>query len=110
MKYVAAFLMAKLAKDAPTAEDVKNILSSVDCQVDDERLKDFMAEVEGKDINALIAAGGQKLASFGGGGGGGGAAAPAAAAAGGGAAAAPAKAEAKAESEEDDDMGFGLFD
>eukprot|EP01064_Diplonema_japonicum_P004949 TRINITY_DN1327_c2_g1_i2.p2 TRINITY_DN1327_c2_g1~~TRINITY_DN1327_c2_g1_i2.p2 ORF type:complete len:110 (+),score=50.83 TRINITY_DN1327_c2_g1_i2:57-386(+) len=109
MKYVAAFLMAKLANDTPSVEDVKNILSSVDCAVDEEKLALFMKETEGKNVNELIVEGSKKMASFGGGGGGGGAA-PAAAAAGGGAAAAPAaKAEAPP-SEEDDDMGFGLFD
>ncbi|KAJ9453734.1 60S acidic ribosomal protein P2 [Diplonema papillatum] len=107
MKFVAAFLMAKLSKDAPTAEDIKTILSSVDCEIDEERLSDFMAEIDGKDVNELITAGSAKMASLGGGGGA--AAAPAA-----GAAAEAPKAEAKKEEvKEESDEGmddFGLFD
>ena len=109
MKYVAAFLMAKLSKETPTAADLKTILSSVDCKVDDARLKEFMAEVEGKDITELIAEGSKKMATVGGGGGS--KAAPAAGDAAGnaGGSAAPAK-EAVKEESEDGDMGFGLFD
>lgn len=73
-----------------------------------------VSELEGKDINELIAEGSQKLASVpsGGGAAAGGAAAGGAAA---GGAAAPAEEEKKEEKEEekeesDEDMGFGLFD
>jgi len=69
----------------------------------------FHGKVDGKDHEALITEGLEKVQTFGGsGGGGGGGAAPAA----GGDAAAPAaaaKVEEKEESEEED-MGFGLFD
>eukprot|EP01060_Flectonema_neradi_P010055 TRINITY_DN171_c0_g1_i1.p2 TRINITY_DN171_c0_g1~~TRINITY_DN171_c0_g1_i1.p2 ORF type:complete len:110 (+),score=49.21 TRINITY_DN171_c0_g1_i1:118-447(+) len=109
MKYVAAFLMAKLTNEAPTAADLKTILSSVDCKIDEARLKEFMAEVEGKDITELIAEGSKKMATVGGGGGGK-AAAPAAGGADAGDSAAPAKKEAAKEESEDEDMGFGLFD
>ena len=62
-----------------------------------------VAELAGKDLEALIAEGSKKLATMPSGGGGG-AAAPAAAA--------PAAAvkEEKKKVESDDDMGFGLFD
>ena len=107
MKYVAAFLLAKMTIDTPSAADVKSILASVDAKVDDARLNEFLAEVEGKDVEELLESGSKLMATLGGGGGAAPAAAPAADA---GAAAAPAAAAAKEPSEEDEDMGFGLFD
>ena len=66
----------------------------------------LLKELEGKDVQEVIAAGREKLASVPAGG--------AVAASGGGAAAAagaaPAKEEEKVEEEEDADMGFSLFD
>ncbi|MED6156849.1 60S ribosomal protein P2-alpha [Stylosanthes scabra] len=98
MKVIAAYLLAVLGGNAaPSASDLKGILSSV----------------EGKDITEVIAAGREKLASVPCGGGGGGVAVAAAPS---GGAAAPAAAEAKKEEkveekeESDDDMGFSLFD
>ncbi|KPI36195.1 60S acidic ribosomal protein P2 [Cyphellophora attinorum] len=115
MKHLAAYLLLGLAGNtSPSADDVKGVLSSVGVDADDDRLSKLLEELEGKDINELIASGSQKLASVPSGGGGGGAPAAggAAAASGGGAAAAeeaaPAKEEEKEES--DEDMGFGLFD
>ena len=109
MRVVAAVLLAVLGGNAnPTADDVKKILGSVGVEADAESVTKLLGELEGKDINELIAAGRAKLQSVPSGGGGG--AAPAA----GGAA--PAAAEAKKEekkeepSEEDEDMGFSLFD
>lgn len=96
-------------KAAPTADDVKGILSSCGIDTDEEMLSKLMSSLEGKDVNELIAEGMTKLSSVpsGGGGGGGGAA-------GGGAAEAAeeTKEEEKEESEdeEDNDMGFDLFD
>ncbi|KAJ6172211.1 60s acidic ribosomal protein-domain-containing protein [Penicillium chermesinum] len=95
MKYLAAYLLLNLAgKESPSASDIKELLS----------------ELEGKNIQELIAEGTTKLASVPSGGAGG--AAPAAAAAAGGAAPAAEekKEEAKEEEESDEDMGFGLFD
>ena len=117
MRYVAAYLLANLGgNDSPSANDIKKILESVGVNVDDEKLNKVVSELNGKDVNEVIAAGKEKLAGIptggvvsGGGGGGGGAAA-----AGGGEEAAKEeekKEEKKEESEEsDDDMGFGLFD
>ena len=115
MRYVAAYLLANLGgNDSPSANDIKKILESVGVNVDDEKLNKVVSELNGKDINEVIAAGKEKLAgiptggvvSSGGGGG--------AAAAGGSEEAAKEeekKEEKKEESEEsDDDMGFGLFD
>jgi large subunit ribosomal protein LP2 len=112
MKHLAAYLLLGLGGNtSPSAADVKAVLESVGIEADDERLNTLISELEGKDINELIAAGSEKLASVpSGGGGGGGAAAAGGAAAGG--AAEEAKEEAKEEEKEesDDDMGFGLFD
>eukprot|EP00898_Chlorokybus_atmophyticus_P002321 jgi/Chlat1/308/Chrsp1S08786 len=113
MRVIAAYLLAVLGgKSAPNAEDIKGILSSVGIEAEDERIEKLLSELDGKDINEVIASGQSKLASVpsggmasgGGGGGGGGAAA------GGGAA--PAEEEKKEEEKEesDDDMGFSLFD
>ncbi|PKI83924.1 60s acidic ribosomal protein P2 [Malassezia vespertilionis] len=109
MKLIAAYLLLSLAKENPSAEDIRSLLSSVGIEADNERLDKLVSELEGKDINEIIAEGSQKLASVPTGG-----AAPAAAAAGAAVAgndAAPAAEEKAEEKEEsDDDMGFGLFD
>ncbi|CAH6719492.1 60S acidic ribosomal protein P2-beta [[Candida] jaroonii] len=108
MKYLAAYLLLVNAGNAtPSAADIKTVLSSVSIDVEDEKIEKLLAEVEGKNVEELIAEGTEKLSSVPTGG-----AAPAAGAAAGGAAAEEA-AEEKAESEaeeSDDDMGFGLFD
>eukprot|EP00048_Salpingoeca_helianthica_P001915 m.52747 g.52747 ORF g.52747 m.52747 type:complete len:106 (+) comp11792_c0_seq2:128-445(+) len=105
MRYVAAYLLAALGgKASPSAEDVKAILASVGIEADDAKLSKVVKELNGKDINAVIAEGEKKLASVPSGG-----AAPAAAAAAAPAAAAGGKKEEKKE-ESDGDMGFGLFD
>ncbi|GKZ16578.1 60S acidic ribosomal protein P2 [Aspergillus brasiliensis] len=109
MKYLAAYLLLALAGNAtPSAEDIKSVLSSVGIDADEERLQKLIAELEGKDIQELVAEGSKKLASVPSGGA---AAAPAAAAAGGAAAEAPAEEKKEEAAEEsDEDMGFGLFD
>ncbi|KIW07905.1 60S acidic ribosomal protein P2 [Verruconis gallopava] len=113
MKHLAAYLLLGLAGNtSPSAKDIKGVLDSVGIEADDERLEKLLSELEGKDINELIAEGSKKLASVPSGGA---AAAPAAGgggAAGGAAAAEEAKEEAKEEEKEesDEDMGFGLFD
>ncbi|EFA04946.1 large ribosomal subunit protein P2 [Tribolium castaneum] len=112
MRYVAAYLLAVLGgKASPASGDIEKILSSVGIEVDGEKLKKVLGELNGKSIEDLISQGREKLSSMPVGGA---AAAPAAAAA------APAAAEEKKESKkeekkqesdsEDDDMGFGLFD
>uniref|UniRef100_A0A060TGY2 ARAD1D34518p n=1 Tax=Blastobotrys adeninivorans TaxID=409370 RepID=A0A060TGY2_BLAAD len=108
MKYLAAYLLLTAGGNtAPTAADIKNVLSSVGIEVEDDRVEALLKELDGKDVNELIAEGTEKLASVPSGG-----AAPAggAAAAAGGAAAAEEAAEEKVEEESDEDMGMGLFD
>lgn len=111
MKHIAAFLLLSLAKEsAPTADDVKSLLSTVGIEADAERLDKLVAELDGKNVADVIAEGKEKLASVPSGGAV--AAAPAAGGAAGGADEAPAAEEKKEEEKEesDDDMGFGLFD
>ncbi|KAF2068637.1 hypothetical protein CYY_010039 [Polysphondylium violaceum] len=107
MKYLAAYLLCVLGgKATPTADDVTKVLSSVGANVDAARVTLVVKELNGKDINELIAAGKSKIGSVAA------AAAPAAAAAAPAAAAPAAKKEVKEEKKEesDDDMGMGLFD
>ncbi|KAL2449864.1 hypothetical protein ABEF95_014091 [Exophiala dermatitidis] len=115
MKHLAAYLLLGLAGNTdPSDSDIKNVLSSVGIDADEERLSKLLSELKDKDISELIAEGSKKLASVPTGGAGGAAAAPAAggAAAGGAAAAEEEKPAAKEEEKEesDEDMGFGLFD
>ncbi|XP_054905991.1 60S acidic ribosomal protein P2 [Poeciliopsis prolifica] len=116
MRYVAAYLLAVLGGNTnPSAKDIKEILSSVGIEADDERLNKVISELNGKDINEVMNSGLSKLASVPAGGA---VAAPTAAAGSGpaGTGAAPAAAEEKKEEkkeeseESDEDMGFGLFD
>uniref|UniRef100_A0A0P4VPA2 Large ribosomal subunit protein P2 n=1 Tax=Scylla olivacea TaxID=85551 RepID=A0A0P4VPA2_SCYOL len=110
MRYVAAYCLFALSGKSPSAKDLEKLLGSVGVDCDAEQAKKVVSELEGKDLEALIKDGMQKLGTMPAGGG----AAPAAG--GGSAAAAPAKEEAKEvkqeepEEESDDDMGFGLFD
>merc|ERR1712098_685515 len=113
MRYVAAYLLATLGGSKnPSESDIEKILGS-GIEAESDKMKAVVSELKGKDLEALIAAGQQKLASVPSGGGvavSAGGAAPAAAAD------APAKEEAKKEEkkedsdESDEDMGFGLFD
>jgi ribosomal protein L12E/L44/L45/RPP1/RPP2 len=61
---------------SPSADDVKAVLSSVGIEADEDRLNQLMTELSGKteeELNALIEAGMEKLASVSVGGGAGGA-------------------------------------
>ncbi|CAI9778936.1 unnamed protein product [Fraxinus pennsylvanica] len=115
MKVVAAYLLAVLGGNAcPSTDDLKDILSSVGAEADDNQIGLLLTQVQGKDITELIAAGREKLASVPAGGGAVAVAASVAGATGGAAASAAAepKKEEKVEEKEesDDDMGFSLFD
>ncbi|XP_055815243.1 60S acidic ribosomal protein P2-like [Solanum dulcamara] len=64
MKVIAAYLLAQLGgNSSPSANDLKKILNSVGAEIDDVKIELLLSQVEGKDINELIAAGKQKLAS-----------------------------------------------
>lgn len=108
MKYLAAYLLLVNAGNAsPSAADIKAVLSSVSIDADDEAIAKLLGEVEGKNVEELIAEGNEKLSSVPTGG-------PAASSSGAAGASdnAEAQEEAKEEEEEesDGDMGFGLFD
>ncbi|KAI9486967.1 MAG: 60s acidic ribosomal protein-domain-containing protein [Benjaminiella poitrasii] len=107
MKYLASYLLLVAGgKTAPTADDVKSLMSSVGIEAEDERLTSLISSLEGKNVDELIAEGKEKMSSVPTGG-----AVAAAGASGAAATDAPAE-EAKEEEKEesDDDMGFGLFD
>merc|ERR1712189_63402 len=93
MRHVAAYLLAALSGNVPTADAVNSILASVGVEADPEALKIVMKKFEGQDIESLIASGGALLAAMPAGGGGG------AVAAAGGAGDAPAAEEEKKKEE-----------
>jgi len=94
MRIIAAYLMAVLGgNENPTAADVTEILDAVGIKADAAELEKTLADLQGKNLDELIASGSKSLLKVTGGGGGGAAAAgsaPAAAGGGGGGAAAPA--------------------
>lgn len=54
MKHLAAYLLLTLAgNESPSAADVKDVLSSVGIDADDERLNKLMSELEGKNIQEV---------------------------------------------------------
>jgi len=126
MRNIAAYLLAVLGGNSkPDAAAITKILQAVSIERDKEKIAKLIAELNGKDINEVIAQGSAKLSAVPSGGGGGGGGEGATAAPTGGAA--PAKDEGKGgkgkgapkeekkkeepkEEEEDADMGFGLFD
>merc|ERR1712196_647742 len=109
MKYLAAYMLAvEGGNNTPSESDVKDILGSIGAEVDEAQLSTLFAQLEGKDLKELLAAGLEKLPQMGGCGGGG----AAAAAGGDGGDGAPA-AEEKKESSSDSDDGAGaagMFD
>ncbi|CAN0846437.1 60S acidic ribosomal protein P2 [Linum grandiflorum] len=114
MKLLAAYLLAVLGGNtAPTADDLKSILGSVGADAEDVMIELLLSQVKGRDINELIAAGMEKMASSvpcGGGGSGSVASTPA----NGSVVAAPAaeaakKEEEAVEEESDEEMCLDLF-
>jgi large subunit ribosomal protein LP2 len=107
MRVLAAYLLLALGGNkAITSKDLKKVIEAAGASFDQARADLLVKELEGKDLQEVIAAGKEKMATVSvgvaaGGGGGGGAAAA-------GGAAPAAKEEEKEES--DDDMGLDLFD
>merc|ERR1712071_246404 len=108
MKYVSAFLLAALSGNAPDKKQVTKVLESIGVEIDDAKLSKICEDLEGKDINEIIAGGMSKLATVSSGAG--------AAVAGGAAAEGGAQeAEEKEEEEEEEgseasmDGGFDMF-
>ncbi|CAN0846441.1 60S acidic ribosomal protein P2 [Linum grandiflorum] len=107
MKLLATYLLAVLGGNtAPTADDLKSILGSVGADAEDVMIELLLSQVKGRDINELIAAGMEKMASSVPCGGGGGANGDAVAAP---AAEAAKKEEEAVEEESDEEMCLDLF-
>lgn len=54
MKHLAAYLLLGLGgNSSPSAEDIKEVLSSVGIEADEERLTSLLSELDGKDINEV---------------------------------------------------------
>ena len=106
MRHIAAYLMLVNGGNAsPSADDVKAVLASVGIEADEERLTHLMSELSGKteeELNAMIEAGMEKLASVSVGGGSGGAVS------GGDGATAAVEEEEEEEEEEEMDLGGGM--
>ncbi|KAL4139265.1 hypothetical protein PRIC2_002763 [Phytophthora ramorum] len=102
MRHVAALLLCVLGGNAsPAVADLEKVVTSFGGEFDQEQAEKLVKELEGKNIEEVVAAGKAKIATVSVG------AAPAAGAAAGGAA--PAKVEEKAvEEEEEVDMGGGM--
>eukprot|EP01123_Difflugia_compressa_P014085 TRINITY_DN69_c0_g1_i3.p1 TRINITY_DN69_c0_g1~~TRINITY_DN69_c0_g1_i3.p1 ORF type:complete len:117 (-),score=53.21 TRINITY_DN69_c0_g1_i3:46-396(-) len=115
MRHVAAYLLAKLGgKENPTESDITSILEAAGVEADSEKISKLLSELEGKDLNEVLAAGRAKLSAVpsGGGGGGGarsGGAAPSASSGGGGGKVEEQLEKEKEPSEEEEAMTFDLF-
>ena len=105
MQELAALLLCKLGGKG-SADDVKAVLTAAGLEANEDALTQLMGDVEGKEINDLLAEGAEKIKDvpFGGGGGGGGGAGAAA----GGDAGEAAKEEEP--EEEEADIGGGAAD
>ena len=58
MRYVAAYLLAVLGGNtSPSADDIKKILSSVGIDATDENVKKVISELNGKNLEEVMAAG-----------------------------------------------------
>lgn len=54
MKHLAAYLLLGLAGNTdPSDSDIKNVLSSVGIDADEERLSKLLSELKGKDISEV---------------------------------------------------------
>ena len=74
MSEVAALLLCKLGGKAGSADDIKAVLEAGGAEVNEDAVTKLAGDMDGKDINELLAAGMEKLKDvpMGGGGGGGG--------------------------------------
>jgi large subunit ribosomal protein LP2 len=56
MKHLAAYLLLALGgNSSPSAKDIKGVLDAVGIEADDDRLKQLLGELKGKDINEVRA-------------------------------------------------------
>jgi len=107
MQEIAALLLCKLGGQEGSADEVKAVLEAAGLSANEDQLTKLLGDLDGKDVNELLAAGAAQIKDvpFGGGGGGGGGGAAAGAAAG----AAPVVEEKEEEKEEEEmDLGGGM--
>mmetsp|Transcript_5282 Transcript_5282/g.9905 ORF Transcript_5282/g.9905 Transcript_5282/m.9905 type:complete len:113 (+) Transcript_5282:201-539(+) len=97
MSEIAALLLCKVGGKGGSADDIKAVLEAAGAEINEDKISALTADMDGKDINDLLAAGMEKLKDVPMGGGGGG---------GGGGAGAGAE-EEKEEEEEEMEMGGG---
>ena len=73
MLEIAALVLCKLGGKDGSADDIKAVLEAAGAEVDEDALTKLTGDMEGKDVNELLAAGMEKLKDvpMGGGGGGG---------------------------------------
>ena len=64
MKYLAAYMLVQLSKEAPEASDIQAVLGAAGIDCDMDQLNKLMAELAGKPIEELVAEGSSKLASM----------------------------------------------
>ncbi|KAG7352088.1 60S acidic ribosomal protein [Nitzschia inconspicua] len=102
MSEVAALLLCKLGGKAGSADDIKAVLEAGGVDVNEDKISALTGDMDGKDINEILAAGMEKMKDvpMGGGGGGGGGGA------GGGGAGAETE-EAKPAEPEEEEMEVG---
>uniref|UniRef100_A0A6S8YTR9 60S acidic ribosomal protein P2 n=1 Tax=Ditylum brightwellii TaxID=49249 RepID=A0A6S8YTR9_9STRA len=104
MLEIAALMLCKIGGKDGSADEIKAVIEAAGGSADEDALTKLLGDVDGKDINELLAAGMDKLKDVpmggGGGGGGGGAAA--------GGDAAAVEEEKEEEEEEEADIGGGM--
>ena len=71
---IAALLLCKLGGKDGSADDIKAVLEAAGVEANDDAISKLTGDLDGKDVNELLAAGMEKLKDvpMGGGGGGGG--------------------------------------
>lgn len=63
MRHVAAYLLLKIGgNDSPSAADIKTLLGTVSVDVEDARLNQLISELEGKNVEEIVAEGKALLA------------------------------------------------
>ncbi|EEC44772.1 predicted protein [Phaeodactylum tricornutum CCAP 1055/1] len=102
---IAALLLCKLGGQGGSSDEVKAVIEAAGLEANEEQLAKLIGDMEGKDVNELMAAGSEKIKDvpFGGGGGGGGGAGD-----GGGAGAIEEAKPEEKEEEEEMDLGGGM--
>ncbi|KAK8865053.1 60S acidic ribosomal protein P2 [Tritrichomonas musculus] len=61
MKYIAAYMLAKLGKENPTVDDIKRIIESIGIEFDSKKAEEIVNKLEGKNFEDVINDGKSKL-------------------------------------------------